>query len=428
LPYGAQAQSDSPFGGQAQSDSPFGAQPQSGSPFGAQAQSGGSPFGARPDEEPFGARPDSSFEAQPAFGAHPSSPYDAAPPGSPYDAPQPGSPYDAVPQTSPFESQQGSPYGGQPSSPFEGQSGSPYEEQAGQQSASPFGARPDDQPFGARPDDNSPFGARPDDNSPFGAGPPASPFGPRPDGQTSPFDAQPGSPFGPRPSGDQSPPGIARASASARVALPGPQPGGPQSSGPPHAEFVDRGPEQFSEMTTDIAGRGGDPGYVPAAALPAMPPGLEGGFGPNVSQGNRATVTPPGPDDTTSWPGPDPNGFDQFKPPEEAPPAKPETPHVRMFPILVAVVAGAALLLAIVFGIVFLAAGGKDDNQAAIKQGECVKQDGSKAVKVDCTDATAFQVVSIVADKSKCDDAKQPVVVSKADDGTSQVLCLKPNK
>jgi hypothetical protein len=185
---------------------------------------------------------------------------------------------------------------------------------------------------------------------------------------------------------------------------------------------------QFSELTTDISGRGGDSSYVPAPALPAMPPGLEGGFPPG-GPGNRATVTPPGPEDTTSWPpGSEQGRFEQFKPEGgDAPPAKPETPHVRMFPTLVVVVFGAALLLAIVFGIVYAVAGGNDDTQA-FKQGDCVKQSGSTAAVVECSDTTAFKVVSVVTDKSKCDDPKQPVVVTKTDKGESQVLCLKPNK
>jgi collagen type III alpha len=397
----------------------------------------GSPFGARPDEDggsPLGAHGDSPFEPHQdgsPYGNHPDSPFGNHP-DSPFGTPddQQRPPFGARPGDN-----SGSPFGQGP----EENGGSPYGQRPDENGGSPFGQRPDDgspsgqregSPFGQHED--SPFGQRPEEHtgSPFDNQP--GPFGARPDG-AGPFGARPGegsTPYGQKPGdhdaqGDQ--PGVApqsparataRASASARVAPPG-----PQQAGPPHSEFVDRAPE-FSELTTDIAHRGPDAAYVPAPALPAMPPGLEGGFTPPGSPVNRATVTPPGPEDTTSWPGPEQDGFEQFKA-EPEPPKKPETPHVRMFPILIAVVAGAALLLAIVFGIVFLAAGGKDEPQS-IKQGECVKQEGTNAVKVDCGDAASFQVVSIVDDKSKCDDPKQPVVVTKSDDGKSQVLCLKP--
>ncbi|WP_248294927.1 hypothetical protein [Actinoplanes sp. TBRC 11911] len=489
-PYGA-AQG-STFG--AESASPFGAQPQSGSPFGARPDAAfesqqaspyeappGSPYADQPSSSydapqtsPYEAQQASPYDAQQTspydgqqgspydgqqgspydgqqgspYNGQPNSPFEGTQPGSPFNG-QPGSPYDGQ-QGSPYEGQQGSPFDGQPGSPFEAvQPGGPYDGQQGLpldgQQGSPFGAQPGSpfeaqsgSPFGARPE--QPFGARPDDNSgsPYGPGSPASPFGARPDDSgNSPFGQRPdgphdgnASPFGPRPDGpglpfgDGSPaygqmPHDQGASASARVAPPGP-------GGPPHAEFVDRGPEQFSELTTDIAGRGGDSGYVPAPALPPMPAGMEGAFG-----ASRGTVTPPGPDDTTNWPGPEQGRFDQFKAEgEDAPAAKPETKHIRMFPILLAVVAAAGLLLAIVFGIVALAAGGDDNSGAsqAFKQGDCVKQEGSKAVAAKCTDVTAFQIVSIVTDKSKCDDPKQPVVVSKTDENKSQVLCLKPNK
>jgi hypothetical protein len=237
------------------------------------------------------------------------------------------------------------------------------------------------------------------------------------------------------------------------VAPPG-QPGGPGSpepprNGPPFTEFTTdvsgRGqgpsarpgqygtpPEQYSEHTTDIAGRG-EP-YVPAPALPPFPPGAAqpidgdrprmGGVFPGPA--SRATVTPPSPDDTTSWPGPaEQNKFDQFKSEAEVAPAKPETPHVRMLPILLAVVVGAALLVGLAFGIVYLVAGGDDNSGISVSQGECVKRDGDAAVKADCSDATSFQVVSIVDDKAKCADPQQPYVLNPTTDGKTQVLCLK---
>ncbi|GAA2652181.1 hypothetical protein [Paractinoplanes durhamensis] len=193
----------------------------------------------------------------------------------------------------------------------------------------------------------------------------------------------------------------------------GPGPNGPVPFGPPPGQ----GNEQYSEMTTDIAGRGGEPPYsgFPMASSPET-----------SGAASRATVTPPSPDDTTSWPGPSEQGrFDQFKAEEK--PAKPETPHVRMLPILVAVVVGAILLLGVVFGIVYLVAGGKEDKSFSVSAGECVKRDGNAAVKADCSDTTSFEVVSIADDKSKCADPQQPYVVNPTSDGKNQVLCLKPH-
>jgi hypothetical protein len=139
---------------------------------------------------------------------------------------------------------------------------------------------------------------------------------------------------------------------------------------------------------------------------------------------SRPTVTPPTPDDTTSWPGPaEQNRFDQFK--SDAAPVKPETPHVKMLPILISVVIGAVVLLGVVFGIVYLVAGGSNET-FSVNTGECVKRDGDAAVKADCGDASSFEVVSIVDDKAKCADPGQPYVVNPTSDGKNQVLCLKP--
>ncbi|WP_127505297.1 hypothetical protein [Actinoplanes solisilvae] len=291
---------------------------------------------------------------------------------------------------------------------------------------------PDSGAFGASDDSSAqgvfgspPFPAYPDDDEPRGAGIiPQSPA--RASARVSPTSG----------------PGSAPTGMASAPALPGaaPEPAPPGSlysdlPGPPP-----RPGEPYSELTTDIAGRDLQP-YVPAPALPPMPPGLggfdspgqpgsngfgnDGGVGGFPSPASRATVTPPTPEDTTSWPGveADQGRFDSFK--SEAKPAKPETPHVRMLPILVSVVLGAVVLLGIVFGIVYLVAGGKGGESLSVIQGECVKQEGEAAVKVACSDATAFQVVSIVDDRAKCADPAQPAVINKDADGNNQVLCLK---
>jgi hypothetical protein len=279
-----------------------------------------------------------------------------------------------------------------------------------------------------------------------------------------------------------------RATASARVTPPGQPPAsGPDAprSGPPYTEFTTdvagRGrpeapqggqspesgtyggpasPDYYGEHTTDISGRGrgqdGQQPYVPAPALPSMhaspsrvdgfpspdqpppPPGMEGdrprmgGVFPGPA--SRATVAPPpGPDETASWPGSgdqqddDQGRFDQFKP--EAPvtkaDAKPESTHVRMLPVLLGVVIAAALLVGAAFGIVYLISGGSDSG-IRVSAGDCVKRDGDEAVTASCSDAGAFEVVSVADTKEQCADPNQPYVLNPTSDGRTQVLCLKP--
>jgi hypothetical protein len=256
-----------------------------------------------------------------------------------------------------------------------------------------------------------------------------------------------------------------RASASARVSPPAPLAPDGARGGPPFNEFTTdvagrgKGPSgpsgpagQFSEHTTDISGRGrSDQPYVPAPALPTLPPAspLVDGFPPGRDQtddgdrprmggvfpgpATRATVTPPSPDDTTSWPsGPeseadDQGRFDQFKAEvlDSGPVAKPETPHVRMLPVLLGVIVGAALLVGLAFGLVYLISG-DSDSTFTVNAGECVKRNGDEAVKANCGDAGAFEVVSIADTKEQCADPGQPYVLNPTSDGRTQVLCLKP--
>jgi hypothetical protein len=143
---------------------------------------------------------------------------------------------------------------------------------------------------------------------------------------------------------------------------------------------------------------------------------------------------PPGPDGTSSWPnrpeaGDDQSRFDQFKP-EPAiritPPAKPETTHVRMLPVLIGVVIAAVLLVGMAFGLVYLISGRSNGGGFSVSAGECVKQKGTDAVKADCSEDGAFEVVSIADTKEQCNDPGQPYVLNPTKDGKTQVLCLKP--
>jgi hypothetical protein len=184
-------------------------------------------------------------------------------------------------------------------------------------------------------------------------------------------------------------------------------------------------PDQFNEHTTDVSGRGNSP-YVPQPALPPMPGEQHGGgLYPPGGPAARATVTPPGPEDTTSWPGPaeEQGRFDQLKADPTPPSPAPAKTNVRTVPVALAVVLGATLILAVVFGLVYLISrgGGLD-----VATGDCVKRSGDTAVAAECSEPDTFKVISIGTAKEQCGDAQQPHVIIPKDDG-NQVLCLQKN-
>jgi hypothetical protein len=317
----------------------------------------------------------------------------------------------------------------------------PDEDQA---AGSPWNPRRDDADQAGQPDSGdagSTWTRRPgeprSDGPPWGAGEDGGdPYGRRSENEGN----------GPQPSGRIS----GRATASARAVPPA------NSQAPPFSEMTDdvagRGRpgganplDRYTEHTTDIAhrGPGSDPLYVPAPALPPMPPtdpasdgNRMGGLFPGPA--SRATVTPPpGPDGTASWPtaGPDQGNraagsseqsrFHQFKPEAEA--APPATPHVRMLPVLVSVIIGAVLLVGLAIGVVWLISRGSDSGGFSVSAGECVKRSGEEAIKATCGDAGSFQVVSVVDAKEQCADPGQPYVLNPTKNGKTQVLCLKPS-
>jgi hypothetical protein len=309
-----------------------------------------------------------------------------------------------------------------------------------------------------------------DDDAPSSA--PVSPFA-RPASERLSADPIGGSsqdlpPLGPKTPPPGGSPVPARASASARV-VPPPAPG---QDGPGYAPPGSTPPDSYGEDTTDMVGRRQptDQPYVPAPALPSMharpplvdgfppPPGAEnapqrqpglsgdrprlggvfpgpGGAGPAFEPGvqSRATVTPPpGPDETSSWPGPagatagaDQSRFEQFKPDTETP-AKPESTSVRRLPLVLLVVLGAVLVVGVPIGIVWLIGRGSDNGFSA-SVGDCVKPSGTEAVKANCSDPGTFSVVSIVDAKEQCPDPEQPYVQNPTSGGKNQILCLKPS-
>jgi collagen type III alpha len=212
-------------------------------------------------------------------------------------------------------------------------------------------------------------------------------------------------------------------------------------------------PEYYGELTTDISRRGSGPERPPAPGpIPTWPPQapgadqdrdrpLMGGVFPGP--GSSAAAAPPSAlDQPGGWPpyteqsrfGTDQSRFgtDQSQPDpfqaEQPNRIKPSTGsgHVRMFPVLLSVVIGAILLVGIAIGIVWLISRGSDSS-FDVGAGDCVRRSGNTAVKATCSDAGAYQVVSVVDTKDQCADKSQPYVLNPTKDGKTQVLCLKPS-
>ncbi|MEV6305786.1 hypothetical protein AB0M02_40665 [Actinoplanes sp. NPDC051861] len=444
-PFGARPEGANPFGPRPEDANPFGPRPEDGNPFGAPPE-GANPFGPRPEgANPFGPRGDdepsggiAAALSGEAPGVAPQSPARASARASasarvsPPDAPGSAAPGSGAP----FAPPAGNPPFSMPGSPqFPGATGSPAQPGTPGSPAQPgtpgFPAQPGTP---GSPQPGTPYGSPAQPGTQYGT--PGSPAQPGTPYGAPGSPAQPGNPFAPP--GAPTQPGVQYGTAAPTTqpgvqygtAAPTTQPGTQYGSsgnpfapptgnpfGPPNA------PDQYNEHTTDVAGRANSP-YVPAPALPPMPGEPDPRMGTAgvypSSPAAHATVTPPSPEDTTSWPGPgdDQNRFDQFKSPETPTPAK-----VRTVPVTAAVVAGAALLLALVFGLVYLISG---DEEFKVSQGQCVKRDGDTPVVADCAEAGTYQVVSIVPAKEQCADATQPYIVVPKGDG-NEVLCLKPN-
>ena len=97
-----------------------------------------------------------------------------------------------------------------------------------------------------------------------------------------------------------------------------------------------------------------------------------------------------------------------------------------MLPVLLGVILGAALLVGVSIGVVWLIARGSDTGFNA-SVGDCVKRSGDEAVKATCGEPNTFSVVSKVDTKEQCPDPGQPYVLNPSGDSKTQVLCLKPS-
>jgi hypothetical protein len=106
--------------------------------------------------------------------------------------------------------------------------------------------------------------------------------------------------------------------------------------------------------------------------------------------------------------------------PAAPPPAKPAKSRKGLF-ILVGSIVGVLLLVG-AGAIGFLVWSGGNDYPV----GSCVRQNGSSAVAVDCSESGAFKVVSKVQSVDLCPDPAQPALVVKELGKSDQVVCLQP--
>ncbi|MEV4753853.1 hypothetical protein AB0J86_01870 [Micromonospora sp. NPDC049559] len=292
-----------------------------------------------------------------------------------------------------------------------------------------------DQPGEAPPQRGTGYGEP--SGLPGGFGEPPSPPGGFGDPGATPGGGygQPGG--GPAPFGDRFPQaGAAAARATppaAPPAFPGQPPVGSPFNGtgaPPFPDLPDQnrpvnGTHLGGPARANVPGRFDAPPGAPAAGLdhtalaPAVPPGGAPGYPP---------AGPP------QWGQPaeaDQGRFDAFKPDGDAatePKTEaPPTPKVRNGRVLLAVLAGAVLLLVIPLGTLWLLGkfGGGSDKGFNPEVGACVRQEGAKPAPANCSDAGAFKVVSKVSDKEKCADPAQPHIVVP-NGGDKSVLCLQP--
>jgi hypothetical protein len=106
--------------------------------------------------------------------------------------------------------------------------------------------------------------------------------------------------------------------------------------------------------------------------------------------------------------------------PAAPPPAPPAKSRKGLF-IALAVLIG-LVLLGGAAAIGYLVMNGSDD----FAVGTCVRQDGSGASVVECSESGAFKVVSRVQSVDLCPDPAQPAIVLKSLGKSDEVICLQP--
>jgi hypothetical protein len=84
------------------------------------------------------------------------------------------------------------------------------------------------------------------------------------------------------------------------------------------------------------------------------------------------------------------------------------------------------VVLAVAGVVLTVALSGSKSGSFAV--GSCVKQSGSKATAVKCSEPGAYTVVSKVDRQDKCPDPGQPFVVVHHPGGKDDFFCLRPAK
>jgi uncharacterized protein YceK len=92
--------------------------------------------------------------------------------------------------------------------------------------------------------------------------------------------------------------------------------------------------------------------------------------------------------------------------------------------IILLLVAAVLIVLAGAGAVITLTIDANSGSSYAINS--CVKQDGSNARKVNCSDPKAFVITNKVDKQDRCPDANQPFVVLQRSGAKDEILCLRP--
>jgi len=175
--------------------------------------------------------------------------------------------------------------------------------------------------------------------------------------------------------------------------------------GPPPAS---RGDQGGWDQGGGYAGQGGGGGYgSPMGQGPTNNPQMGQNYPappPNYPPSGRPEQ--PRNEPTGGWPYLEPGG-----------PGNPPAKKPRNKTLLIIGVIAVVLVLGGVAAITYLLTNRPDP----FVVGACVKQDGTRAVKTECSEAGVYEIVSLADSEEQCPDRNQPSVVLE-----NKVACLKP--
>jgi hypothetical protein len=137
----------------------------------------------------------------------------------------------------------------------------------------------------------------------------------------------------------------------------------------------------------------GTPGGPPAGAPSFLPPDSPGGGYPGAQ-------------------------YSAYTPPPQ-PPRKSRRTLIILLVVAAILIVGAGVGTAIT-----LSLDANSGSNFAINS--CVKQDGTKAQPVQCSDPNAFVITNKVDKQDRCPDQNQPFVVVQRGGAKDEILCLRP--